>query len=250
MDVVAAAVVPHAPLLVPGVAGARDDDALARVRATAVEVFPRAADAVVVLSPHGRAAGVYRRVRGSLDGFGLAGCAVDVPTDDALARALAESWGRPLLDGPCDHGVVVPLALARPAIPVVAAALPECTGPGAGPVRDALDEGARVAAALRAVTAEARVAFVASAHTAASLTPRAPLTERREGRKLDDVVIAALAGDATRLGALDERAWSDAGACGGGPLRAFASLASGMRAEVRAYDAPLGVGYVVAAALP
>jgi aromatic ring-opening dioxygenase LigB subunit len=90
------------------------------------------------------------------------------------------------------------------------------------------------------------VGFIASAHTAASLTPKAPLALRPEGKELDDLILDCLATDCGSLARVDPELWKEAGACGAGPLTAFGALFEGRRADVLAYDHPFGVGYLVA----
>jgi hypothetical protein len=206
-------------------------------------------DALVIVSPHGRATGVYSRVSGSLDGFGVRNRSVGPPTDAGVAEELANAWDRPLLEPPVDHGIVGALLLSRwsAAPALVAAAFATVTGPDAPGQFDAAIEVAEgFADAVSRVSAGRRIGFVASAHTSAALNPAAPLLDRPEGHELEERVLAALREDSAALTGIEPDLWRAAGACGAGPLTAFGRLFAGRRAEVLAYEAPAGVGYLVA----
>jgi aromatic ring-opening dioxygenase LigB subunit len=216
------------------------------VRAAASTVDFGEAEVVVIVSPHGRRAGVYASAKGSLDGFGIAGAGVEVESPSGLCDELARAWDRPLLLDEIDHGIVVPLQLNPPGPrSVVGVALPEVTGPGAAPVGAALEEGSALAAALRRVDLPAH-ALVASAHTAASLSPRAPLQDRPAGAELDRRILELVGTDPFGLASIPTDLWSAAGSCGAGVFTAFGLLMSGREIVVAAYEAPAGVGYLVA----
>jgi len=247
MALLGAGIVPHAPLLVHGLAP--DSSRAAR------RVLERAASSgapIVLVSPHGERPLVYAEARGSLDGFGMKGHAVEQPGDRSLADRLAAT----LSDGDAgaseeeaDHGVVVPLLLAEGALNganVIAASLPECTGPGSSSVAEALAAADRLRSGLEALAASRDLFLLASAHTSAALSARAPQQERPEGLALDRAVLAALDEDPERLAHLDPAAWDQAGACGAGPLALFGGVSGGRAVEVESYDAPYGVGYLCA----
>jgi aromatic ring-opening dioxygenase LigB subunit len=190
---------------------------------------------------------VYRQTVGDLDGFGKRGIEVERATDPTVAAPLAEAWGHPLLDGRCDHGVVVPLLAGTvPEAPVVACTLDEVTGPEATPVVKAIEDARSFATALASVVDERNILFVASAHTSAALTPQAPLTLREEGIALDAEIKNALDNDVGRLASIDPELWAAGGACGVGPLVALGLLFAGSKAEIAWYDHPFGVGYMLA----
>lgn len=215
--------VPHAPILLPGVNDSEETRALERVRARLREVEP--GRAVVLVSPHGPRPGVYRTNRGSLAPFGL-----DLAVDRGLgqrAEELAAAWGVDLLNEPLDHGAVVPLALCDLGPFVTCLSLPE-PNPAA-------------AKALAAVFGD-DVTVIASANGAACLTPRAPLTEVEGATAAEERFLDTLAVDAARL--------SDAvaalpGSCASGPISVLAELFAGTKGEVLAHEAPVGVGYTV-----
>ncbi|MDQ3953707.1 MAG: hypothetical protein M3279_12225, partial [Actinomycetota bacterium] len=196
---------PHAPLLLPEVAG--DEQAAAVVAAVAAIDLGKP-DVTVIASPHGPSTGVYERAAGDLDAFGPRGIDASAPTDAAFAAALAQLWGKPLLDTPADHGIVVPLRLLAVPSAVVAVAFAE----GAGP-----EEGRSFARALSAVAGDRPVAFVASANTSAGLTDRAPLPSLDGAAAADEAVLRALR---ERPGDLVDNldALARAGSCAAAPL--------------------------------
>ena len=233
-------IVPHAPVLLPQTRGgeapeprlpARDQDAAL----------------CVVLSPHGPRTGVYRRVRGDLNDFGLRGVTVERRTDRAFGKEIARAWGQPLLEEPLDHGVVVPLQIAiPPVLAVVAAAIEEFTGPAEGSVEQALEAGASFARAMKELGETRDLIVAASAHTSAALSPAAPLTERPAGHELERRLTQALDEDLGLLAEIEPELWADSGSCGAGTLHAFGLMFAGRNATTTFREAPFGVGYLLA----
>lgn len=224
--------VPHAPLLLPEVAGPANASRTEALAAAVASVDLSGVDVVVIASPHGTSAGVYADPAGDLDAFGPRGVRVDPSTDEALVRALAAAWGLPVLDVPADHGVVVPLRLLSIEAPVVAISL---------------DDAEEFAGALQRCAGDRAVAFVASANLSAGLGPAAPLPSLDGAEEADAAVLEALRTDPgllARQGPVLERA----GSCAAAPLAVFGSLFAGRPCEVLSYDAPFGVGHVVAVA--
>ena len=246
-DAFAGAIVPHAPVLLPEIGGSAGASSRDRILRACDKVDTSGADVVLVVSPHGRDAGVYARGSGSEASFGGPEARLESPTDSAAAESLARAWKAPLLEDELDHGAVGCLHLLDVRRPSVVAALPETTGPGAtADACAAMVEGRKLAGAVKRAFAGSSVLVVASAHTSAALTPRAPLTERPEGRALDEQVLTSLATDAGSLDDISCDAWTAGGSCGAGPLAAFGRLLSGRSADVLAYEHPFGVGYLVA----
>lgn len=233
-------IVPHAPVLAPGVRGPATESDLQLRKDDSTPLC-------VVLSPHGDETGVYRRVRGNLHGFGISDVDVERLTDRAFGKQLARTWQRPLLESEIDHGVLVPLTAALPAgLTVVAATLREVTGPGAAPVEEAIDAARDFAIAIKATVADRDLIVAASAHTSAALSPAAPLTDKPAGHELEKQISYALEEDLGLLAAIDVELWTEAGACGAGPLTAFGLLFAGQTARVTFREAPFGVGYLLA----
>ena len=249
MQVTTAAVVPHAPLLLEGVGAA--DPTRSALRTAVAEISARltsSEEAVLLLvSPHGERAGVYREARGSLDTTGVPGVEVSVPVADDVASALAGAWGVPILDGPLDHASVVALSLLGTGARVVVACLSEVSvGDGAqGP--QAIDEGIAFAQALSTLndSTAPTVTLVATAHSGAALSERGPLGKRWSALELEEHLRKTLESEPSRLKSVAFDLWLESGSCSPGLWAALGELATGP-ADVRAYDASTGVGYVVA----
>ena len=201
---------------------------------------------LVVVSPHGRGSGVYRAATGSLDSLGIAGIRIEnepAPT----AKELAQGW-KGWLEGEADFGVAVPLVTAGTGDgEVVACAFGEATGPYASDVGDANGLASALVSAIGTVAESRRVGVIASGHTSAALSARAPLTERPGARELDDRIVAALAESPVALLDVDESAWAAGDPCGRLPLLLLAHLFGHRGGNVVARASPFGVGYVAAA---
>jgi hypothetical protein len=235
------AIVPHAPLLLPQLTGPETAAAGTRVTAAIEALELGDADVVVVVSPHGRASGVYGEVRGTLDAFGTPGIEVRRATDGDLGAALAGGWGRPVLPDDVDYGVVVPLLLAGDAdAPVVAVSLQDDGG--------AVADARALLSALLDVTDGRNVAVVASANMSIALSARAPLMLRAEAREIEDRLVALLPRDAGAATELAPDVARSGGSCGAGPLTVFGELCRGSTTNVLAHEEPVGIGYLVAKA--
>ena len=123
-QVIIAALMPHAPVLVPAVGGKRGNQAAASVGAmagAARRIVRAGPETIVLISPHtprrreSFAIWAGDRVSGSLAQFGAPAAAVDLPAAETLAGMIAEEAGSRgvkiwrLRDAELDHGVVVPL---------------------------------------------------------------------------------------------------------------------------------------------
>lgn len=229
------AIVPHAPLLVLEDARSRVGIAVERVRAGARELAPVLGRALVVISPHAPATGVYLSKRGGLRAFGVprADAAYDVD-QDMSARVVAD-WGRPALDEPLDHGITVPLQLLDHEGPVVAVGIAENESDVVGAARS-------LAQALESI----HVAVVASVNGGAGVTARGPLTQLAQGAALEAELRGVLEEDLGGLHELAPRLAAEGGSCSLGPLLVLAHLFEGTAMDVLAHEWPVGVGYPVA----
>lgn len=247
--IVHGAVVPHAPVLLEDIQPSLDEGQ--RIRKAIDELDFSSADVMVVVSPHGPAAGIYERCEGSLSGFGIDGVEAVRATDVDLSRSLANAWGRAPIGSPLDFGIVVPLLLGLGGtLPVVGVTLPQTTGPGRSALSDALDAAGTLAEALVTTANGRALAVVAGAHASAGLSARAPLTEVSGASEVDSELVAALENDPARVQGLIERLHETGEACGAGPLAMFAQLFGGWRSGGITYEAPYGVGYMVGQWLP
>lgn len=235
-----ASIVPHAPLLVPGVSASTELGGLEEVRAATREVASDWGRVTVLISPHGSGPGVYRSTRADLAFFGVPRADTGYALDTRAAEALLARWPGGWMDEPCDHGITVPVLLGERAAPFVGVSL----GDGAA----AWDGSRALADAIGAM--EGDVTVVASVNTGAGLTPRAPLTELPGAAALEAELRAVLESDLGGLVELAPRLASEGGSCGAGPLLVLGHLFAGRTARVLAHVWPVGVGYLVATTEP
>jgi hypothetical protein len=242
------ALAPHAPLLVEELRSAETRAAGDAIETAVRDLQWDAVDLCVLVSPHGPSSGVYEEVRGSLRDFGASGAERNWTGDLDVAKRLAESWDRPLLSGPVDYGVLVPLFLGGVTAekPIVGVTLAEAD------LRDRLswhrlhEDVLALDAALQSLDSSTRALVVASCNTSLALSPRAPLTELPDVQGTEEQLLAALEGPLGDLSArhLLETIWSQ-GSCAPGPLLLLSSLFPRARLRAVTYRAPVGVGYLV-----
>lgn len=265
MTIVAAFVVPHPPVAVPGVGRGRERG-IARTVAAYEEVARRVAslrpDTLVISSPHSALYADYFHVSpgtgagGTFAQFGDAEDGLEVRYDRELVRALERAAGErgvPLgtqgeRDCALDWGVLVPLHfLSRRSTgyEVVRLGLS-----GLSPL-DHYRVGECVQRAARELGR--RVVYVASGDLSHKLSADGPYGFAPEGSEFDEAVCAALAGgDLLGLLTIDQRLCDRAAECG---LRSFQIVAGALdgtpvRSELLSYEGPFGVGYAVASFEP
>lgn len=254
-----AALMPHAPILVPNVGGEHVRE-VEETCSALVEVGRRAAataaETLVVLSPHSPykagAVSIWRTspLHGSFAAFGARSERVELPLDAELADRLAEECGRRSLAtwdikrGSLDHGAMVPL------YHLIAAGWdrPACiVGLGELDDRKLDDLGDAIAAA--AAGLQRHIVLIASGDMSHRLTATAPYGYAPEGERFDQAFIDLLATgtpDAIRRvePALRGLAAEDVVAPTRIALAATAFSKHGR--EVLSYEGPFGVGYGVA----
>lgn len=185
---------------------------------------------VVVLTPHSSQTGVYATSEGSLAGFGLPGIS------GKWATGPLDGLDLPNLDGPLDHGALVPLLSLGVRAEVVAVGLAEVAD-----ISDTLEE-------IRGFAVDRGAFVLASAHTSARLTERAPLPYSFDAVRLESRAITDIGSDCGALRSAAEAFESVGGTCSRTTLEAFGALFSGAEGNVLAYGSPFGVGYLVATA--
>ena len=257
--VVCAVLMPHAPVLVPGV-GEADQGAIAEsrraMRLAAKCVLSHRPEAVVLISPHSprkpRAFGFWADdlLQGSFARLGAPQVEVSLPLDQPLARTLAEEMHARHLETwvirqtALDHGALVPLwflAEAGWAGPTVVLGLNHHGEDGLTTV------GAAIAAAAQALPR--RLAVVASGDMSHRLTANAPCGYHPQAHEFDETFIRLVsAGDYRNIEKivpeLRELAAEDA-------VDATVIAASAVNYQTRGhqvlnYEGPFGVGYGVA----
>ncbi len=249
--IVGAAVVPAAPLLVPGVAPHLPpglEDCAAALRAS-LEGLPDHDLAVLLAAAGGGGAGArhgcHDTATATLAGIGRPDLVVDAEADVAAVAAVSRVTQYPVF-----HAEPLPLGLTALAMQVCAAR-PVPLVPVAVPVRASaatlVGVGAGIAEALR--VSPRRAVLVAAGDLAAGLSPSAPLTLVHGARAWSDTAVDVVASGRldglTRLGP-DEAA--RVGALGWAPLLALhgALAASKLGLALRMHTAPRGVAYLVA----
>ena len=257
--IVFAGLMPHAPILVPGVGRER----LAEARATAAAMTTVAEHAVaarphtvVLISPHSPrrpgAFGLWQgpRLRGSLGSFGSAEDRVDLPLDQALVERLAREAERRGLKTwsinrePLDHGALVPLCYLTTA---------KWSGPTVILSLNYPGEGGLVALGQALVTAardlDRRIAVIASGDMSHRLTRSAPGGFHPDAHRFDEAFVALLReGSFRQLPRIDTRLQADAGE-DVMDSTVVAAAASDYRTDghrLLSYEGPFGVGYGVA----
>jgi len=255
-----AGLMPHAPILVPGVG--RENLVKVKATAEAMGTVVRHAlathpDTVVVVSPHSpRQRGAFgfwyaSRLRGSLGQFGSPEDRVDLPLDQEFVERLElearrrglRTWR--IANEPLDHGALVPLCYLTSAGWNGKTVIVGLNFPGDG----GLDElGQAIAATAQKL--KRRTVIIASGDMSHRLLPTAPAGYDPDAHRFDEAFIGLL-----RKGAVDELRGIDPelqekAAEDVVDSTRVALAASGYPTadhhEVLSYEGPFGVGYGVA----
>lgn len=258
-QIVLAALMPHAPVLVPPVGGDRSEAASHSVRAmekASRRIVGANPDTVVLISPHTpRRPGAFAmwtglRLRGSFAQFGAPEAAIDLPADQAFSEILLHEAGIRgvkmwwLRDQPLDHGATVPLwhlCAAGWSGPTIVLGLNYPGEPGLTELGEAI--------AAAAQHSGRRLAMVASGDMSHRLRPGAPAGFHPRATDFDHDLIKTLRDGHYRQllqlnTELQELAAEDAAHS---TTIAVASVNwSSVGHEVLSYEAPFGVGYGVA----
>jgi len=248
--------VPHPPLIVPGV-GSGDEiqdtrRAFGQIAAEAAEYAP---DAVVIVTPHNVSYADYfhispgKSAKGDFGAFRAGNVKISALYDEELARRIAEEAGEAGIPaGPLgeknpalDHGVMVPLYFLRSPV-IVRISLS-----GLPPM-----EHYRFGMCVRraAESLSRRILLIASGDMSHKLKADGPYGFAKEGPAFDAFAReCAETADFRRLLAADPDMCENAGECG---LRSFVILAGAMdglktESRVLSYEGPFGVGYLTAA---
>ncbi len=252
-------IAPHPPIMVPEVGGehvAEVRASLGAMRDLTERIKACGAETVVLVSPHAPLARstfvAYSgpRLRGDFANFRAPQAIVEALVDEellsAIRRAAAEDNLRVVPLGPqdLDHGTAVPLYfLLRNGWSGRVVALGYSFLPDEEHVR--FGECVR-----RAVEATGRpTAFVASGDLSHRLKPGAPAGFDPGARRFDEQVVAALRANAPgQIPRIDQGLRRLAGECGYRSMLVAlgASAANEPDCEVISYEAPFGVGYLVA----
>jgi AmmeMemoRadiSam system protein A len=257
--IVFAGLMPHAPILVPGVGRERLADAAATARAmklVAAHALAAQPDTIVLISPHSpRLPGSFGlwqsiRLRGSLEIFGAPEDTVDLPVDRSFASHLEQAAGRrglhfwDISHGPLDHGALVPLWYLTAAGwkgPTVVLGLND---PGEGGL---VELGQAIAETARGL--KRRTAIIASGDMSHRLTRSAPCGFHPQAHRFDETFIGLLREDRPADIPRIDPDLQDVAAEDVVDATMVALAASGFHTEghkVLSYEGPFGVGYGVA----
>jgi len=258
-SIVFSGIAPHPPIMVPEVGGAAIAEVQSSIAAMAEftkRIIASGAETLVLISPHApldaTAFVAYEAptIHGDFRKFRAKETTVEASLDVSLLEAIAEQAKSLDYDvislGPheLDHGTMVPLYfLLRNGWRGMVVAL----GYSFLTNEDHVRFGSCIS---RAATKLGRqVAFVASGDLSHRLKPEAPAGYNPGAHRFDDEVVAALsANDPTRIVEIDPNLRKLAGECGYRSMLVAigASDKDSWRCEVLNYEAPFGVGYLVA----
>lgn len=252
-------IAPHPPIMVPEVGGARAEEVRGSVEAMrelTARISACGATTAVIISPHApleeRAFVAYEgpRLRGDFANFRAPHATVDVELDAELLGALEASAAEDgfrvvrLRGRELDHGTAVPLYfLVRNGWAGRAVAL------GYSFLSD--EEHVRFGACVRRAAERTGrpAAFIASGDLSHRLKPGAPAGFHPEAGRFDEEVVSTIReGAPGRIAEIDRGLRRLAGECGYRSMLAAVGASSGAAAdcEVLSYEAPFGVGYLVA----
>jgi AmmeMemoRadiSam system protein A len=265
MAIVGAFVVPHPPLIIPGVADGEKRGIAATIAAyeeVARRVAALAPDTVVISSPH---ATLYRdwfhispgrSATGDFGRFGARQASYRATYDVELVAALEAACAKERIDAgtlgerepELDHGSMIPLHFLRQQtrdFKVVRIGL-SCLGPA---------EHYRLGRAVQRVARalDRRVVWIASGDCSHKLLAEGPYGFAPEGPIFDQRICDAFdTGNLVDVLAMDPSLAERAAECG---LRSFQMMVgafdrTSVRTELLSYEGPYGVGYAVAAIEP
>ena len=252
-------IAPHPPIMVPEVGRESIADVRASIDAMA-ELTRRLNDAgaesVILISPHARldvdsfVAYAGPTVYGDFANFHAPGIEFAAGVDETLLKAITCAAAKEnyrvsmLADDVLDHGTAVPLYfLLRNGWHGQVVAL----GYSFLPNDDHLRFGACIARAVDQVGR--RVGFIASGDLSHRLKPEAPAGYNPSAHFFDEEVVEALRANAPkRIVDIDHELRRVAGECGYRSMLVAIGAGSELplRCEVMSYEAPFGVGYMVA----
>ncbi|NLY54593.1 MAG: AmmeMemoRadiSam system protein A [Firmicutes bacterium] len=260
---------PHPPIIIPAVGQGEEKEAQATIEAmqqAAAAMVDLKPETIILIGSHGPifsdsfSLEVGPNLSGSFASFGAAGECITVTCDQSLLTAVlsvAEQKQLPLagltdrlkrrmnLPLSLDHGALVPLWYLRqagsgdlpPLVIINVAGLP-------------LEEHYALGVAIQAAVQEQgkRVGIIASGDLSHRLSPVAPAGYHPEAHLFDEAVTEIFASQSPWDLARLEELGQVAGECGLRPLVVFLGCFEGLAGEskVLSYEAPWGVGYLVA----
>jgi AmmeMemoRadiSam system protein B len=252
-------IAPHPPIMVPEVgreAAAEVRGSIDAMRELTARIIACGAETIIIISPHApleaRAFVAYyeTELRGDFANFRAPQATVSAPLDTELLEAITSSAAShgyqlvPLKGYELDHGTAVPLYfLLRNGWRGRVVAL----GYSFLSNEDHLRFGECIRRAVE--SSERAVAFVASGDLSHRLTPDAPAGHNPQAHLFDEQVVASISANTPdSIVAIDPNLRRLAGECGYRSMLVAigAEDTSNRDCEVLHYEAPFGVGYLVA----
>jgi AmmeMemoRadiSam system protein A/AmmeMemoRadiSam system protein B len=258
-SLVFAGIAPHPPIMVPEVgreAAVEVDTSIAAMAELTARVIRSGAETLILISPHApldaKAFVAYDgpQLHADFANFRAPGTTVDVQLDDELLGEICRTSAEhdlPTLrikGHDLDHGTAVPLYFLQRngwIGTVVALGYTFLTNEDhlryGNCIRQAVDKLGR------------RAAFIASGDLSHRLKPEAPAGYNPQAHRFDEEVVDAFqSGEVNRIIDLDPELRRMAGECGYRSMLVALGVAQGLeqRCEVISYEAPFGVGYLVA----
>lgn len=257
---VAGAIVPHSPLLIPRIGKEKRDTLSATIHAYAdleERLYALGVETLVIISPHATAYGdafsanIAESYVGTMKSFGDHETSVRIRGDllvlDRLQSALRTKTNIPFTlttSEDLDYGFTVPLFLFPELqkrirlIPISPSLLGAQAHADFGrALKDVLHENRK------------RIAVIASADLSHKLTETSPGGFSVEGPAFDSTIRGKIhTMDVNGLLSMDQEAVDAAGQCGYRPILITTALFEHMNVSVRelSYEAPFGVGYLTA----
>lgn len=257
--IVFAAFTPHTPLMLPPVGkDARDRlrDTVSAMERLQDELYAAMPDTIVVISAHATqhdeafSANLHDEYRVDLSEFGDLTTTREFRPDLSLVDAIQRSVRRAGIpftldsDARLDYGSAVPLVLLTEQIGSVKI-VPVSYGGLEPKEHHAFGRALKDVLSVR----PERIAVIASGDLAHCLTSDAPAGFRPEGAQFDEAARHAVeAGSGSALLSIDQTVVERAAECAYRPLLVLFGILDNvrMRPEVLSYEAPFGVGYLVA----
>jgi AmmeMemoRadiSam system protein A len=266
-NLVACALLPHPPIMIPEVGKeelAKIKSTVLAVKAAAERIKEHNPQTIVLITPHGPvfedavSISIHPRLKGNLAAFGVPEVNLGFETDGLLIKQIirkAERLGVNLLELTdevaknyrlnlsLDHGALVPLYYLHQAGfkgQLVHLSI------GMLPYEEMYTFGKAVQAAIGVV--DKKVAVIASGDLSHRLLPEAPAGYSPRARDFDQQLLAAMERlDIKSLLSMDRALIQEAGECGLRPAVFLLGVLGGLLAEskVLSYEGPFGVGYGV-----
>jgi len=247
MSLVYSIFVPHPPIIVPEIGRGEESKCQASLdayRDISRRLVQAEVETVILVSPHaplikdGITLLTEAVGRGNFAQFGAGQVSFSLACDTTvIAQFQKDLAGVVSIQGPMDHGAMVPLYFLQKAGWIGKVVLLGM------PLERADDYGLRMGQILDQLPG--RYALVASGDLSHRLKEDGPYGFDSAGPEFDQAVVKALQGDAKKLTSLPAELVEKAGECGYRSLRLALAAKEGAP-EVLSYEGPFGVGYMVA----